>query len=60
MHEHQTQHEEVEIRTGIKAGEEAAPGSGMMGGGGATAPGGMMMGGGQVTASGGVTFGSGG
>jgi hypothetical protein len=47
MHDNQTQHEEVEIRTGIHAGDDSE------------IAGGMTMGGGQVTAPGGSTFGSG-
>jgi hypothetical protein len=45
---HDTTHnEDLEIRTGIKAGDAAA------------VAGGMMLGGGQATAPGGSTFGSG-
>jgi hypothetical protein len=43
-----TQKEDLEIRTGIKAGDEAAIAGGMtMGGGQATAPGGGMYGSGN-------------
>lgn len=55
MHDNQ-QSEEVEIRTGLQAGED---GSGMFGGGGVTAPGGGGLGSGGATSPGGGVLGSG-
>jgi hypothetical protein len=53
MHEYDTQHEEVEIRTGIKAGDD----TGLVGSGGYTSPGGGGLGSGN--AAGGGAAGSG-
>jgi hypothetical protein len=54
MHETTRQHDDVEIRTGLRAGEESGMGmgsgnatGGMMGGGGATSPGGGILGSGN-------------
>ena len=49
------QPEEIEIRTGIQAGD----GSGMLGGGGVTSPGGGMAGSGNAAGDGGGLAGSG-
>jgi hypothetical protein len=53
MHEYDKQHEEVEIRTGLKAGDD----TGMAGSGGYTSPGGGGLGSGGAV--GGGTAGSG-